>query len=80
MLEILLLDDEGKYRERLYPVAVSVPCIVSGVSPRDTDSTLCHAVIALMKPDRSGFELVHDPHPDQTFLKDVTHAFYFVRC
>jgi len=41
-------------------------CIVVGPSPRKPD--LGHAVVALVREDKTGIDLVYDPHPDGAFV------------
>mmetsp|Transcript_2349 Transcript_2349/g.6206 ORF Transcript_2349/g.6206 Transcript_2349/m.6206 type:complete len:145 (-) Transcript_2349:95-529(-) len=40
-------------------------CILRGKSPR---GNFGHVVVARVKAAGAGFEMVHDPHPDDTFL------------
>lgn len=46
-------------------VAVGVTCILSGKSPSGEGY---HAVLGRFQPGGHGFELVHDPHPEQIWL------------
>jgi len=70
----LRIDWEGEpYRKQQYIRAYSeqtLYCIVGGESarsPREDGKKLYHAVVGYA--NGWGFELVHDPHPDNTFLK-----------
>ena len=60
----------------LYPVAVNVPCILSGESPRGNGKK--HAVCAVFTG--LNFELTHDPHESNQWIDgEPTHATFFVR-
>lgn len=62
----------------IYPVAMPVLCVVSGPSPRVKDRL--HAVVGRYVGSE-GFELLHDPHPDQLWINgEPTHATFFVPC
>lgn len=50
----------------LYASPVPVPCIAIGPSPRDEN--IHHAVVGEL---HHSVNFVHDPHPDDTFIKKV---------
>ena len=61
----------------IYPVVEPVLCILTGKSPRECTSGL-HAVVGYFI-GFEGFQLVHDPHPAQTWIDgDPTHATFFI--
>lgn len=49
-------------------------CILSGEGPRG-----CHHAVVGRAKGYQGFEYVHDPHPDGTFLKEVTEVMFITR-
>jgi hypothetical protein len=68
----LILDD----RPILYPIPRQAPVIITGNSPREC-VTGRHAVVGRCR-GLMGFDYVHDPHPDGTFLTgEPTHLIFF---
>ena len=55
-------------------VAEGTPCIFTGQSPR---GDWLHSVVAVATGRGCGYELLHDPHPDGTFLDDVREIMFF---
>lgn len=61
----------------IYPVRSPVPCILTGLSPREC-KTGRHAVVARLL-GLEGFELIHDPHQSGEMISgEPTHAVFFV--
>ncbi len=61
----------------IYPVSVPVMCILTGLSPREC-VTGHHAIVAYYI-GMEGFQLFHDPHPENSWLEgELTHATFFV--
>lgn len=61
----------------IYPVRQPVPCIVTGLSPREC-TTGRHAVVGELL-GLEGFRLLHDPHPSELWIDgEPTHAVFFV--
>lgn len=59
----------------IYPLRRSVPCIVTGKSPRGDKQ---HAVVAATM-GLDGFELIHDPHPSGLFIDgEPSHATFLL--
>jgi hypothetical protein len=60
-IEVFLRSDGHK----VVDWAPAVSCILTGKSPR---GDFLHCVVGRTDPDNGGFAMVHDPHPDDTFI------------